>query len=460
MVQIMRALARFNQQLLRFLFTLYRSKWTVHAVVVVLFILSVTAIPFLVTFDGHNYLAGSQVLFTDRAADNFWWLREPGYSMFIKVIRGIFGPSEIFLTLIQTGMTVFGGIFAMKGIWLAHHSSTKIPPGLMAASLVLGVGNASVLYYSSSALQQPFFVLTTGWVIYLSAQIYVKPKTTWLLVTVISLIVVALVQEEFARLMTIPVLLAFLTRRTQPESSRIEIKFWPSAKLLAKTATIFVALNVIVTLALIPWAQYRDTQLARQTIAAEFKDNSFAPLSTQIKGALNTKEPHPHSVLSHLGAFIGFSGSSQFLSKHYERKIYIQYRQNTVFRCGAIEGMPESFSRVESISNAVLQPACRSKRAIDLIKPYTRVSTLAYPFILSAGLLLSLINIWRRKMLVPSLSLLALTGAYCLLGFGADRYSVPLIPICAAIIVITAHSLLRPLKTKINMRLLIGTHVP
>ena len=439
----MRVLARLNQQLLQFLFRLHRSKWTVHAVVIVLFILSVTAIPFLVTFDGHNYLAGSQVLFTDRAADNFWWLREPGYSMFIKAIRGIFGPSEIFLTLIQTGMTVLGGIFAMKGIWLAHHSSTKIPPGLMAASLVLGVGNASVLYYSSSALQQPFFVLTTGWIIYLSAQIYVKPKITWLLVTVFSLIVVAQVQEEFARLMTIPVLLAFLTRRAQPESSRIEIKFRPSAKLLAKTATIFIALNAIVSLSLIPWAQYRDTQLARQTIDAEFKDNSFAPLSTQIKGALNTKEPHPYSVLSHLGAFVGFSGNSQVTSKHYERKIYIQYRQNTVFRCGAIEGMSESFSRVESISNAVLQPTCRSNRAIDVLKPYTRVSTFVYPLILSAGLLLSLINVWRRKILIPSLSIFALTGAYCLLGFGADRYSVPLIPICAAIIVISAHSLLK-----------------
>jgi hypothetical protein len=452
MVRRMTMPALKNQFLLKYLYLAYRSKWTVYVVIVGLLLLSVTAIPFLVTFDGHNYLAGSQVLFTEKAADGFWWLREPGYSMMLKGVRGIFGPSEVFLTLIQTGMTILGGVWAMKAIWLVHRGTEKVPSGLMAAAVVLGVGNASVLYYSSSALQQPFFVFTTGWMTYLAAQIYRKPRTHTILLAIFSLVIVAQVQEEFARLMVIPLALAFFTVNMLSEKSSIRSRISSFAKPIFKAGAVFLGLNIVVMISLIPWMQYRDAQISRQTTSAEFKDNAFAPLSTQIKTMLSTDEPHPYSALSHLVAFVGFSGSSQMISKHYERKVYVQYRQTPNFRCGAIEGMPESFARIQSISAGVLEPACRSKRVIEFVKPYTRLSTFAYPFVLSAGFLLAGINICRKRLLMPSLTIFGLTSAYCLLGFGADRYSVPLMPLAAGLVVVAGHSFAIRLRATYHLR--------
>ena len=80
-----------------------RTKWTsVYVVSLVLVFIASTAVPFLITFDGYFYLSGSVALFTPDAADAFWWLREPGYSMFLRAIRAALGPSDRVVTLIQS----------------------------------------------------------------------------------------------------------------------------------------------------------------------------------------------------------------------------------------------------------------------------------------------------------------------------------------------------------------------
>ena len=409
----------------------------VGVAVALIVLTAVVAVPFLVTFDGYYYLSGSEVLFTKDAPDNFWWLREPGYSVLLRGIRGIFGTSDIWITLTQTFMIVIGGIASAVAVWMSRRAKSPVPATFLASALLLGVGNAAVLLYSSAALQQACLVISLGAIVYLATRLSASPGWGTWVCTAVTVILTAQLQEEFARLMAIPLgVAAWLAVGRSSDSSRRT----PPQQLLRRGAAVlgaFLACQLVVSLVLMPWDAYRSEQLQLRSDSAPVKFDDFPPLLDQVRAALAPVEPHPYSALSHLLAFVGVTGSTQFVSRHYERQIYIENRVNPALACGALEGMPAGFERVAGFADEALDTACRSQRAISFSVGYVHVSGILYPVLLIAGLLCAVVNVVRRRILVPSVTVVALTMIYSVMGFGADRYSVPLFPVAVAILLET-----------------------
>ena len=135
----------------------------------------------------------------------------------------------------------------------------------------------------------------------------------------------------------------------------------------------FVCLQVAISLFLVPWGQYRAEQLALQSntnSVAKFDD--FPPLTAQLKSALGTQEPHPYSVVSHLTALLGFTGSTQFDSKPVERRVYIEARSNPAWSCGALEGLGSPNDKAAAYADEALDVSCRSSKAITFWSSYIK----------------------------------------------------------------------------------------
>lgn len=412
------------------------SVWLVVAVVALLFVVALTAAPFLITFDGHFYLSGSRVLFTDQAPDLFWWLRQPGYSVFLRTVASGLGPADLWFTALQAACVILGGLLAALVVWRSATGERRMPPIVLAVCLLVGVGNAGVLLYSSAALQQSLFVLATGLALMIAAGLQHRPSW-WLLGSAVVLVVaVALVQKEYGQLMACVLALGVFVSSSS---------WWPAQRLrlpamvgrLVTAAVIFVLLQLAVTAALLPWNSYRDEQVAKRSATAPVLPTALPSLLDDIEAATSRIEPHENGLISQFGGFVGLRGSTQFIGEPVERRVYVENRTNTGWNCGAVEGMPPEFQPVQATSISGIDITCRSVAAMELWGPWVHLSLDLYPYLLVAGLLAAAWQLVRWRMVLPAGAVLGLTTVYTVLGFGADRYSVPIFPAASSILVVT-----------------------
>lgn len=412
------------------------SWWAVLAVALVLIIVALTAVPFLVTFDGHFYLSGSRVLFTDNAPDLFWWLRQPGYSIFLRSVTSVLGPSDLWITVAQAVCVVGGSALASVVVWRSATGGDRVPPPVVAACLLLGAGNAGVLLYSSAALQQSLFVLSLGLALTVAYRLQVRPSWQVLAATLLLVAAVAVVQKEFAQLIgAVLALGAFLS--TSPRWP-LHRRFGPGLVVrLATGAIAFVLLQLTVAAVLVPWAHYRDSSIAARSATAPLLPTELPSLLDDIDAANDSVEPHEHGLISQVGGFIGLRGSTQFVGEPVERKVYIENRTEKFFYCGFIEGMPPEFQPVYDASMSGIDPTCRSQAAMEFWAPWVHGSVAVYPYLLLLGILAAAGQLLRWRLVLPAGAVLGLTVAYSMLGFGADRYSVPLFPTATSIALVT-----------------------
>ncbi len=406
------------------------------AVSAFLVVVALTAVPFLVTFDGHFYLSGSRVLFTDNAPDLFWWLRQPGYSVFLRSLASALGPSDLWFTSAQAVCVVAGSALASVVVWRSATGGERVPPLVITGCLLLGAGNAGVLLYSSAALQQSLFVLSLGLALTVAYGLQSRPTWRVLVAAVLLVAAVAVVQKEFAQLVG-----AVLALGVFLSGSR----WWPLHRRwgprlvvrLAAGAIAFALLQLTVSAALLPWDHYRDGAIADRSASAPALPTVLPSVLDDIDAANDTVEPHENGLVSQVGGFIGLRGSTQFVGEPVERRIYVENRTNTAWSCGAIEGMPPEFQPVYVTSMSGIDPSCRSVAAMEVWAPWVHASVDAYPYLLLLGIVVSVGQLLRWRMVLPVGAVLGLTTAYSMLGFGADRYSVPVFPTATSILLVT-----------------------
>jgi hypothetical protein len=413
------------------------SWWTVVGVSAILLVIALTAVPFLVTFDGHFYVSGSRVLFTDQAPDLFWWLRQPGYSIFLRAIESVLGPSDLWFTAAQAICVLVGAGLASAVVWRSANGGARPPAPVVAGCLLLGAGNAGVLLYSSAALQQSLFVLSLGLALTVAYRLESDPSWLVLVAAVLLVAVVAVVQREFAQLMG-----AVLALGAVLSGSR----WWPlhrrwGPRVVVRLITggvVFVLLQLAVSTVLLPWNDYRDNEVALRSAGAPVLPTELPSMLDNIEAATDSVEPHEHGLVSQVGGFIGLRGSTQFVGEPVEREVYIENRTNKAFYCGAIEGMPPEFDPVYHSSMSGIDPTCRSMAAMEVWAPWVHASVAVYPYVLLLGILAAAGQLLRWRMVLPAGAVLGLTLAYSLFGFGADRYSVPLFPTATSILLVSA----------------------
>jgi hypothetical protein len=120
---------------------------------VLLICLAAVCFPLLVSVDGYNYISSADVLFSSDMSETYSWFREPGYPFFLKSIHGLFGSSDISLSLIQGASLAAGVLFSFKAL---HREGTALSK-LSLLVLLIGFVNPVFLGYASMVFRQPLF---------------------------------------------------------------------------------------------------------------------------------------------------------------------------------------------------------------------------------------------------------------------------------------------------------------
>jgi hypothetical protein len=396
------------------------------------------AAPLLVTFDGHFYLVGSVVLFTPDAPDQYWWLRLPGYSVFLRGVRDAFGASDVALTLTQAIAIVVGSsLVAYVGIKQTAPRRQSQTIFIVVGSLIMGCGNAGVLMYASAVLQQALFLLEIGLVAFLAWGFRVNRSPWWLLAAAAALCSFGQIQKEFAYV----ALVAFLGVYVMGRRGDLMIQ-WRlregALRRIARAVAIGLGGVLLINLSLLPWGHYRDQQIAQRSVSAPVLQEGFPPIIEQIATAAAFQEPHPWGFGSQFLALAGFEGDTIFVSKPVERYVYIARRfSQPGYPCGAVEDLPTGLESQFATSRAALTATCRPWSSGSLTRRYVDISLWVYPWILTSGVLLALIRLFVVRRRYIEIPLLVVIGSYGAIGFGADRYSVPAFPLAACVIIIT-----------------------
>lgn len=112
--------------------------------------------PISVFWDSYLYLGSSSSLFTDNFLENYHWVREPGYPLFIKITTSLMGAEgQIFCQYILSWLGVIFFIDSLKHVFKTNRESKALYlAGIF--SLALSAG------YASSVLQQIFFIFTVS----------------------------------------------------------------------------------------------------------------------------------------------------------------------------------------------------------------------------------------------------------------------------------------------------------
>ena len=396
------------------------------------------AAPLLVTFDGHFYLVGSAVLFTPDAPDQYWWLRLPGYSVFLRGVRDAFGTSDVALTLMQAIAIVVGSsliaIVGLKQTAPRRQSQTIL---IVVGSLILGCGNAGVLMYASAVLQQALFLLEIGLVTFFAWGFRVNRSPWWLVATGAVLCSFCQVQKEFAYVALVGFLGVYVVGRRGDLMIRWRLS-QGSLQRIVRAVAIGLGGVLLINLSLLPWGHYRDHEIARRTALAPALQQGFPPIFDQLATAASFQEPHPWGFGSQFLALTGLEGDTIFASKPVERYVYIARRfSQPGYPCGAVEDLPKGLESQYAISRAALSATCRPWASSRFIRGYVDISLWLYPWVLALGVVLALIRLFVARRRYIEIPLLVAIGSYVAIGFGADRYSVPVFPLAACVILIT-----------------------
>ena len=112
--------------------------------------------PISVFWDSYLYLGSSSSLFTDNFLENYHWVREPGYPLFIKITTSLMGAEGlIFCQYVLSWLGVIFFIESLKHVFKTNRESKSLyVAGVF--SLALSAG------YASSVLQQIFFIFAVS----------------------------------------------------------------------------------------------------------------------------------------------------------------------------------------------------------------------------------------------------------------------------------------------------------
>ncbi len=396
------------------------------------------AAPLLVTFDGHFYLVGSEVLFTPEAPDQYWWLRLPGYSIFLYLVREVFGPSDVALTLAQATAMVAGScLIAYVGMRQFAPRRQGQAVLIVTGTLLLGCGSAGVLMYASAVLQQALFLLSISLVVFVSWRFRTNRSIWWLVGLAVILCLLAQVQKEFAYV----ALCAFVGIEVAGRRGDLVTERRLSGgapRRLVNAAAIGVVGVLLINLSLLPWGHYRDRETARRSAAAPVLQQGFPSIADQVAAAASLREPHPWGFASQLIALAGFQGGTIFATKPIERNVYIAKRfSDPGYPCGAVEDLPLGLERQFAISSTAIRPSCRPWATSGLVRSYVTSTLWLYPWVLLIGVVLAAARLFLSRRRHVEIALLVVIASYVVTGFGADRYSVPVVPMAACVIILT-----------------------
>jgi hypothetical protein len=154
---------------------------------------AVAAYPLKVTVDGYTYLSSARSIFTNLSPTHYYWLREPGYPIFLRAIEVFFGSSDIAVTIGQAFLLASA---LTLSAYVAFRDAAKSVPLWLIGALPVVFLSPQFFGYSSMILKQPLI----GVIVAVAAWFVIASLTVQRARSVIMLLVIGLVVATLAPL--------------------------------------------------------------------------------------------------------------------------------------------------------------------------------------------------------------------------------------------------------------------
>lgn len=157
-----------------------KDKRTFFLLITIGIVVSMTGFPTALWRDSWFYLANAQSIFSDDMQSFYYWVREPGYPLLIRLVTEIFGKQDLTLVVIQSVMMSLAILIVVK--YGSFQGESK-RPRFVKSAILIGIFTSQYFGYSATLLKQPLLVflsaLTVVAIRYIQSR-RGRPITTWL----------------------------------------------------------------------------------------------------------------------------------------------------------------------------------------------------------------------------------------------------------------------------------------
>lgn len=389
---------------------------------------AVSAYPLKVTVDGYTYLSSARSIFTSLSPTHYYWLREPGYPVFLRSVDILFGSSDLAVTLSQAFLLAGSLVLAA---YVAFRDRDKLIPMWLLWLLPVVVVAPQFFGYSSMILKQPLIgvVIAVGaWFVMSCVSVQrARSVITLLLIGLVVAFVSPLIAFNLSYFWLWPAFVgsAILTTR------KIRLVGYTSGreseyKRLVVSGTLFVLLYTLGSFALSSvsessWENYKAERSKESTLLVSWEYPTESVLYERLTDPLGAikaiVDTTPELLMLVPNDNPGGLMENDFLT-------WIQIQQT--WRCGAYDTyVNEPFTTLGSY----VQPSCRSAWATELVRDLHPLGKKVYQLSSVALLVAPLIFVVRRRwrsLLFASVPLWFVFNYGFHGGFVVDRYGHPI----------------------------------
>lgn len=422
------------------------SKFDNLIILITSYIFCQSSIPLKVTVDGYFYLSNAKLFFTKDFAQSYYWVRDPGYSIFLRLIHGLFGNSDRIVIGIQGSLMIFSFYLLMK-VLLSDLKNKRMKLLLYVLLLTCFI-NPLNIFYSGMILQQSLFTAFINLLVYF----YVKNKSSIMsrgnIIVLIIFIISASLTSIVLVLYTFATLFLFLLIRYL--GNRKEFK-------LFGILFTYFSLLMISLLIVFSWGQYKNASISNSSENYDLNLLSKTPFSNSTDNSYLSEELTSLIFrikgLTHLGPTILDSGA-------HETDIFVGWMMNPDFRCGAYDAF--ELKPYTDFARNYFQPSCPGATAFKVQNVfYSQYTTyqleIAWYFYFFTTLLMVFLILFRFRYQISTAILVSGSTFLWLLIYSLgtngnyDRYGMPVYGLMLLSITNFSFIIFNFLKSKYNL---------
>lgn len=392
--------------------------------------LAIGAYPAKILVDSYFYLSSAMSMWTDQFATHYWWIREPGYPGFLRILMALFGTSDVVLTFIQNlFLLVPIGVLS----YLVVPNRGRLFRILSPVPFIIAFGTPQYMGYGAMVLKQPLLVANLALASVVIALAYRIPtrrglaKLSLVLGVVSALSVTISIAQRYMWLAA-AVLVAIAWLKPRIHGLPRELLGRQIIVGAIATVSLLMATYAGSAVSFSWWDDVRGHYAPsdQKDFKLEVSESSALSLWFSQPSASAREALEDFRSLLMLGPTENADGVK-------ENDLFTLFQADPNWRCGAADVF--TYEPYTSFGRSGLSFSCRSNTLHGIMPHLHGFGSGAYQVVMVGGLLSALYLLWRRAMyrlliLGPGFAFVAV---YSLGGvFTIDRYGLPFYPFAMA----------------------------
>jgi hypothetical protein len=376
-----------------------------------------------ITVDGYFYLSSSRALFSNQMETHYFWIRDPGYPLFLRIIQATFGNADVWIICVQAFLLIIPISLLCRIAFAGQSRMNAIVTPLL---LLFAILTPQYMGYSAIILKQPLIVFLIGfmpilpWLALRLRRLRHFPIFSVCLFVINFLAISLTITTTYVVFFLTPLLIFALVWRpdlcfTRQASRELLIR--------AVIALVATALPISLSSAIFNswWNGVRDAHSTDSSTELVVGGNQ---LGRWFDSPFDSIEDSVHDARALL-----MLGPTDNANGVQENQLYTSIQAHPTWRCGAADSFESE--PYTTFGRQAVSFTCRSQVMHSLTSIFHRSGSIAYQTMNGIGVIAVVALIIRRRfrllMLVSPVLLFA--GLYSFGNvFVVDRYGLPVFP--------------------------------